>query len=223
MIEETTKIATEHYRYASNLSELDLINNEDVNIAVYQRDADSELMHYAKQLVDTGFPPLNASVRDNDFEPLFDEHFSQLSNKYSLGHQLLKSDIEELITAFFKICHTSSVKVFFGIIDTDMCRRFHIDFYELRMISTYVGQGTQWLSNDNVNFKALNNLELLEGIAKDEDKINQLEENDVAILKGALYTNTKVNGIVHKSPPIKSLGQKRLMLRVDCNSLMDCM
>ena len=89
------------------------------------------------------------------------------------------------------------------------------------MLCTYEGQGTLWLTDDNINFKALNQHEGNEQIVLRENDIRQLNTNDVAIIKGALYLDSPSNGLVHRSPTIENLNQKRIVLRVDSNSLLD--
>ena len=96
-----------------------------------------------------------------------------------------------------------------------------MDIYEMRMVSTYVGQGTMWLTQDNVNDLALQQGGDNEAIVRNEADIQQLDPYDVAILKGALHPNCDNGGIVHRSPAIENGNQKRIFLRVDGLSLME--
>ena len=122
---------------------------------------------------------------------------------------------------FADICQNTNLTISFGIVDTDMCRRFHTDMYELRMLCTYAGQGTMWLSDDNINYEALNSRGGNDEIVLRREDIKQVNTGDVALIKGALHPNSKVGGLVHRSPTIEKLNQKRLVLRVDSNSLLD--
>lgn len=217
----SSKTTINHYQHVSELSELYLIRNNKVNVTIYEREINDQLKAYTKQLIKVGFSPLNITLDLKKFDTLFDKHFETLIAKYALEHDLLKNDIKELITEFSKICKGSNLRIFFGLVDTDMCKRFHVDMYDLRMICTYEGQGTMWLKDDNINNIALNNHKSTEPIPLKENDIQQLNSSDVAIIKGALYPDSTVGGLVHKSPAIEALNEKRIVLRVDNNSLFD--
>lgn len=219
MIEEVKKTTLEHYQYVANISELDIITRENVNIAIYDRAINDELQSYIHQLTQTGFEPIRTMLIIKDFDNIFDTHFEAHPNISTIGYQLLKNDIKELLAHFSEICNASQFKIFFGIVDTDMCRRFHSDMNELRMLCSYEGQGTLWLTEDNINEKALYDGKGNEEIVLRQNDIKQLSTGDVAILKGALYPECNTGGIVHRSPTIENVGQKRIILRVDSNYL----
>ncbi len=211
----------DHFSYVYRISDLSLIKKEDVNIVIYERELDEKINSYFNHLLNEGFRSLNVSLNINEFEKSFENHFKDLSIKHKVEHEFLKKDIERLLLQFSKVCNSNNLKVFFGIVDTNMCRRFHVDMYELRMLCTYEGQGTMWLTDDNINCEALNNNQGNKEIVLRANEIKQLNTTDVAILKGALYPNSKAGGIVHRSPTIENLNQKRIVLRVDSNSLID--
>ncbi len=220
MIEALQAVKIAHYQYVSEISSLDIIKDENVNIAICQRPEADGLNKFIKHLAESNFSSFNMALDIADFSDLFDEHF-KIYQSVASGYHFLKSDINQLITLFSNICESSNVKIFFGRVDTDMCKRFHVDMYELRMLCTYTGPGTHWLTNDNINHQALGSFEPNNEIALRENDIRKLNSKDVAILKGALSPNSKAGALVHKSPAIQQLKQKRILLRVDCNSLSD--
>lgn len=219
MIRELQTVEIEHYQYVSEVSALNIIKDEGVNIAICQRPEVDGAGQFIKLLAESNFSSFNMALNIVDFPDLFDEHF-KVYQSVTHGYHLLKNDINQLIALFGEICESNSVKVFFGKVETDMCKRFHVDMYELRMLCTYTGFGTHWLTNDNINYQALDNFKLDDDIALREYDIRKLEPKDVAIIKGALSAS-QVGALVHKSPAIEQLRQKRILLRVDCNSLSD--
>ena len=102
-----------------------------------------------------------------------------------------------------------------------MCRRFHTDLNYIRMLCTYSGPGTLWLSENNLNREALNDLESNNSIVVNNDLINQVRTGSVAILKGGLYPRKGTKAIVHRSPNIQESQQKRLLLRIDTDELFN--
>jgi hypothetical protein len=212
---------TDHFSYVSKLSDLSLIQKDDVNITIYERELPKSINSYLNHILNEGFRSFNVAQNISEFKNSFDNHFKELNIEFKEEHELLKNDIENLLFQFSEICNNSQLKVFYGIVDSDMCKRFHVDMYELRMLCSYQGQGTMWLSEDNINHEALNSFKENKEIELNKEFVNQLNETDVAIIKGALYPNSKVGGLVHRSPTIENLKQKRIILRVDSNSLID--
>ncbi len=84
---------------------------------------------------------------------------------------------------------------------------------------TYVGQGTLWLPDTAVDWKAYTAHVGNEQIVKDKELIQQVDAGDVTILKGALYPNAKP--IMHRSPSIEETAEERLLLRIDINQSLD--
>lgn len=139
-----------------------------------------------------------------------------LQNEYPL---LLK-DIENLLRLFKKITGAEKFQLLLAIIDTNMCRKFHTDVNDLRMLCTYVGAGTLWLTDDNINRKELNAYGNNKSIVLDENKIQQAETGSVLILKGSNYLPNNTAAVVHRSLTIEGNGEKRLLLRIDTNEFL---
>lgn len=93
-------------------------------------------------------------------------------------------------------------------VDDDACRRFHADNVRFRLVTTYRGPGTQWLSPADAN-----------GLEDDQtlsaDRIRRLERGHVAILRGAREATPDHPGLLHRSPPIEGSGVTRLFLAID--------
>lgn len=110
---------------------------------------------------------------------------------------------------------------FAGITD-DACRKFHSDRVSLRLITTYVGPGTEWLTEGHVwradprelpnCVHAANAL-----IAPHPEHIERNSPGDVAILKGLTHPHVvsgHVPAIVHRSPPIGGSGVARVVVTI---------
>ena len=89
-----------------------------------------------------------------------------------------------------------------------------MDWYHLRLFTTYHGKGTEWIPEEAVDRSALGQTN--KEIVKDQSKVQQLETFDVGILKGAHSESKRpIKGIVHRSPEIEREGEKRVILRID--------
>jgi hypothetical protein len=186
------------------------IHSEDKNIAIYDRDVSLFLTDIETLL--------NQSIEirtSGDVDSIMKTLKSELN-----ACQLILDDITSQLTLFSKITNAKSFRLLLAAVNTNMCRRFHTDVNDLRMLCTYSGPGTLWLSDDNVNRKALATDEEFESIALDETNVHQTKTGSVAMLKGALYPKMGTTAIVHRSPTIEETGTKRLLLRIDTNDFI---
>jgi hypothetical protein len=125
----------------------------------------------------------------------------------------LFEDTSFLLNQFKQVAKVTSFRLLLATVSTNMCRKFHTDINDLRLLCTYVGPGTLWLPDEIIDHEAVkakrNNIIL------DKSLIQQVETGNVVILKGALYP--KANAVIHRSPTIEESNEKRLLLRIDTN------
>jgi hypothetical protein len=110
-----------------------------------------------------------------------------------------------------------SVKISFGAVTGDQCRKFHADYQRLRLITTYLGPGTEWLPEHAVRRDALveppacpataNQL-----IVRDPSQVRRAHAGDVLLLRGHDGVTGTALSAVHRSPPIEALGKMRVVL-----------
>ncbi|MEN0004112.1 MAG: DUF1826 domain-containing protein [Bacteroidota bacterium] len=194
-------------------SVLDTIHQSEINIAIYQRDTTAlkeeldMLMVHAIEFRKSGTPnEINAALQ-------------QYMADKSLACPAVLEDIERQLDLFKRITGEAAFRMLLTAVNTNMCRRFHTDINIIRLLCTYVGQGTMWLPNDQVNDKAFLTQGGNEEIVKDERHIQQVNTGDVLLLKGALYPDG--TPIVHRSPTIEETGETRLLLRIDIDNFLN--
>jgi hypothetical protein len=192
MIAETNAIVSE------DINRLKEIQNKHCNIAIWKR----ELAFDASVLLANNPKSLRLSVQA-------DRSHSQLSDTIQRAGYVdgpatcqLLDDIADLCSLFQAYVETSDLEIRLEIVDNDACRKFHSDFVTLRLISTYLGPGTQWLDIDQS--------QKIDAI--DLASINEMTPGDVGIFKGRLSTSEPG---IHRSPPIAGTGQKRLVLVIN--------
>ncbi len=189
------------------------IHEEQINIAIYERDVN----HLADEINKILSNDLNFKATGN-----IDSIIKELNKIYNVDdYKLIIDDIIFLLNKFKEISEVKSFKLLLAIVDNDMCRRFHTDLNYIRMLCTYSGPGTLWLSENNLNREALDDLESNNSIVVNNDLINQVSTGSVAVLKGGLYPRKGTKAIVHRSPNIEESQQKRLLLRIDADELFN--
>lgn len=185
---------------------LENIHQNNVNIAIYNREIhilEKEINSLIKR--DIKFKSCgNINAILNDITEVIKRD----------KHDMILQDIKHLLHLFEEITSAKNFKLLLGTINTNMCKRFHADNNDLRMLCTYSGPGTLWLTEDNINRKALDTYGDNASIVIDKSSIEQAKTGAVVILKGAKYLKV-TNPAVHRSPAIEENGEKRLLLRID--------
>ena len=92
-----------------------------------------------------------------------------------------------------------------------MCPLFHVDNIRCRMLITLCGEGTQWISNQDVDWKVFLDRENKDIPIMENADIKQLATGHWSLLKGGAW-NDNFNGVVHRSPHDE---KDRLILSLD--------
>ncbi len=148
------------------------------------------------------------------------EKISKTVNSYFGENSELNKDLINLLKHFQAVTKINEMSFLLTKIDSDMCRKFHTDMNDLRLLCTYKGKGTLWLNEDNIKRDLLySNDTKNQGIINDQ-LINQVKTGAVAIFKGALYPKEGTQAAIHKSPSLEANNEQRLLLRIDTNEFL---
>lgn len=119
------------------------------------------------------------------------------------GRAALAVEIASLARHFAAILDLGAVKIRLEVIETDACRKFHMDKVTARLLAPLSGPGTQWIDLDGGG----------------DAPAHQLDRGHVGIFKGRLWVEEP--RILHRSPPIAASGDTRLLLVLDPAPLSD--
>ncbi|WP_075343932.1 DUF1826 domain-containing protein [Tenacibaculum agarivorans] len=188
---------------------LNQIHDSYVNITIYNRD-----IHALEKEINSLKQKKIRCTSNGDINVILNE----LQEVVQLNqNSFLLKDIQNLLFSFQEITKKKNFNLFLATVTTNMCKRFHMDCNSLRMLCTYSGPGTLWLTEENINREALDSYENNEAIVIDLKHIQQTKTGAVIILKGNKYSEQGIQGVVHRSPTIEESGEKRLLLRIDIN------
>ena len=196
-----TATAVKNWVVGTTTKTLENIHQNDVNIAIYNRDIsilEKEINSLLKQ--DIKFDcsgNINALLNEITKVIKLDEHC------------MIVQDIKNLLHLFKEITNGKEFRLFLATIDTNMCTKFHTDMNDLRMLCTYRGPGTLWLTEDPTHRKAMGLYKSKQSIIIDKSSIEQAKTGSVIILKGAKYPKEATKAAVHRSPTIEENGEKR--------------
>ena len=111
--------------------------------------------------------------------------------------QALAADIDDLVRRFAALTGKATVRLRLEAVDGDACRKFHADYTDLRLVTTYAGPGT----------------DIRETQAEDAP-VTRIGAGDVALFKGKLFPGEPAV-LLHRSPPIEGSGERRVVLVLD--------
>lgn len=126
---------------------------------------------------------------------------------------ILVGDIEMLVSRFAEVMAADRIRIRLEPVDRDMCRYFHRDNVEARLITTYSGATTQFLAPEDCDASALGKGDN-DRIVRSWEKVRSMPEDGVGLFKGTLYPRGAA-GCVHRSPPVPEKRGRRLLFCVD--------
>lgn len=111
----------------------------------------------------------------------------------------LAQDVLHLARRFAALVRCEEIGIRLEGVTTNACRKIHADYTDIRLITTYAGQGTQVLP------------------AESEPEVRnlwQVPAGWIGLFKGRLF-KTGHPPCFHRSPPVGDSGEKRLVLVID--------
>jgi len=139
-----------------------------------------------------------------------------LAEQLSDGLAGLGADIAQLSAMHACLFDVTYVGLRLKTLDRPMCPRFHVDRVTCRLLTTYVGAGTEYLANEDVDRSQIGRpvadpyrAPVLTGDAE----IHRLPAGAVALCKGEAWPGNDGAGFVHRSPD--PAGSARLVLSLD--------
>ncbi|MGH1353582.1 MAG: DUF1826 domain-containing protein [Thalassovita sp.] len=113
---------------------------------------------------------------------------------------LLIEDASALAIILASVMDSTYIRLRFDVIQSNACRKFHVDAVTARLVCTYRGTGTQYGLSEN---------------GDDPIKIKTVPTGSPVILRGTRWPETPISGLLHRSPPISGTGETRLLLVID--------
>jgi hypothetical protein len=197
------------------------LRRPDVTLAVWRRNPPPELQPALHR-----WAAGSSSTYDEEFGASGFDLSPALAGVDDAGlRAFLAHDMWQLVARLIQVTRAPRFRVVFGTVRGDQCRKFHTDMLKFRLITTYLGPGTEWLEESNVDRAALNDppacpVAANAAIVRDSAAIQRARSGDVLIMKGAGAAGLR-RAVVHRSPPIEGTGVVRLVLALsvyECSS-----
>lgn len=201
---------TRHQHQGSSPKALTRILQDDINLAVWQRQVPLHIREFADLLLSLNEPlaeSLCLEMADEDAEP----DLAGLASGFRdlEGYEGFMEDLKWLVSAFACLLGAKRIGLRLRVLDKAMCPRFHVDHVPVRLITTYAGAGSQWLKEG-----AMDRAQLGQANAEPKAQVQQLDSGAVALLKGEKWHGNEGFGLIHRSPQ-PAAGERRLILTLD--------
>ncbi len=172
------------------------VRNEDCNLAIWERTSIAGI-----EGLFLGSPDdVRFTASLNDLPDQLRKQLNMSGFTATSARDRLIADIVQLAAMYCSILATDALEIRLETVTTNACRKWHSDYVTARVITTYVGSGTDRLDAEDA-------ARIEHGLGP--TNINSLQPGDVGIFKGRLATNAPA---IHRSPPIDGTGEKRLLL-----------
>ena len=194
---------TERVCLTNELDDLGIILNAGSSLVICQRVLPREVQEWLDALHVESLPVGRFEVSPANFQDAAGKLLDESGIPATFGRKFLIDDMCRLVQLFAKICNVERVDTRIEKINTDSCWKFHRDNVKLRLVTTYRGPATEWVSAEQAEAALLEQRDF-------SGPIQKLSSGDIAIFKGKQAVES--DGVVHRSPPIAGSGISRLLL-----------
>jgi hypothetical protein len=184
------------------------------NLVTYPRPVQPAIEAFVSHLSRLSLPPVRQTLPASEVAQAISDQLAPVCRGHEAGFVALIEDIDRLARQFSLVADSPTLRLWFATVSDNMCRLFHTDAVALRLLCTYLGPGTLWVEEDNVNWDHIDEPSN-EARVRNLDQVRQCAPFEVAVLKGAMYDHNDGQAVLHRSPTIDESGSARVLLRLD--------
>ena len=185
------------------------ITSSATSLAIWERQLPPSLFDWLSRTAPENLPRGRVLAPQDQVDLAVASLFEKIQEPDKEAAQLLAQDIIRLAHCYAAIAKSDQVDIRLEVIQHDACRKFHLDNVALRLVTTYIGESTQYVAPE-FSAQALQEQQTYAG------PIAHIRGPAVAIFKGSGCSTG--GGIVHRSPPIEGRNHTRLFLCINTPS-----
>jgi hypothetical protein len=177
-----------------------------VTVCIWNRQPDPILTNYLRESVGSGSWERRARV--DVASPQFDELLTGF--KADVGRIRWVTELSALIELFSTLTDSRTVGLRMTATDRATCPRFHSDQVGLRLLCSWLGEGTEWLAEEDVIREPAERPDMstrfAAGPVRPGAVVRQMRPFAVGVFKGDLWPENQGRGAMHRSP--QPIGQR---------------
>lgn len=202
--------------WLDQVADLIAIYEDRINVCVLRREADLEVERFAQSVL--------GSV---EVERILRLPSEQLSVQALLGDNAQHPDappfVEEirwLARLYEDLTGAQEVGIRLASSHQPLCPRFHVDRVGVRLVCTYCGPGTEFLSHTDVDRRWLGHRADEQtggesGLYRAPRDVQRMRPFDIGLLKGEAWPGNVGRGIVHRSPAVPTSAARRVFVSIE--------
>ena len=171
-----------------------------VTVCIWNRQPDPILTNYLRECARSGSWERRARVDVAD--PRFEELFTGF--KAEVGRIRWVTELSALIDLFATLTDSRTVGLRVTATDAATCPRFHSDQVGLRLLCSWLGEGTEWLAEEDVIREPAERPDMstrfAAGPVRPGGVVRQMRPFAVGVFKGELWPGNQGRGAMHRSP-----------------------
>lgn len=176
------------------------VHSSGVAASIWERKVTPDFLRWIESLPEEHLPSLRCVVPIKNAEAAVQSACVQVGLSDHPEAAVLASDVAALALLTGKILDVSHVRLRLEPSEGVQCPKFHLDHVEARLLCTYRGAGTEYVS---------------EKFLDDPARIRQLATGHVGLFRGDLWHGTERSALLHRSPEIGQGEGVRLLLVID--------
>lgn len=189
--------------HAVTQEDLYQIHSSQVELVIWERQLAAGLSDWLATLHPDQCPDGRLLVAAGDCRTAYTQLLNEADTPAGPMREAFKADLVSLTEAFCRTMDTEIVDIRLETVTHDGCWKYHRDNVPARLLTTYRGPGTQWVTPERSE-DALTQQKAYSG------PLEQFADHAVGLFKGSKAE--KGSGIVHRSPPILGTGTTRVLL-----------
>ena len=171
-----------------------------VTVCIWNRRPDPILTNYLREY--TGSESWERRVCVDVANPRFEELLTGF--KADVGRVRWATELAALIDLFATLTDSRTVGLRLTATDTATCPRFHSDQVGLRLLCSWLGEGTEWLAEKDVIREPAEpsdtSARFAAGPVRPGGVVRQMRPFAVGVFKGELWPGNQGRGAMHRSP-----------------------
>ncbi|CUH49091.1 DUF1826 domain-containing protein [Ruegeria atlantica] len=200
LVREVVKDAAIGVGIAETPGDLSVIHNPGCAAAIWRRDPLPGFQNWINRLDPARLPKARVILRPDTVRSAMVELGEAHGTPEGPERDLLVDDVAAMATLFAGLMESKWLRLRLDVVNTNACRRFHIDAVTSRLVCTYRGTGTQYgISNDG----------------NEPKRVFTVPTGAPILLRGTRWPESPKSGLLHRSPPIEGTGETRLVLVLD--------
>jgi len=177
-----------------------VIHRPDCAAAIWQRQPLSAFQNWIDRLPPEVLPEARLITRPDRIPEAVREICDSSGIPNCQERARMIDDIGALAMIFAGLMQAQWMRLRLDVVNTNACRKFHVDTVSARLICTYRGTGTQYGTGHGRD---------------DPRRIFTVPAGSPILLRGSLWPEQPASGLRHRSPPIEGSGETRLLLVLD--------